>query len=272
VLSGSGPFAIAPLHKVAVRIQFTPAVVGKADASLNITSSDPRRPTVPVALSGHGRASILGLPATVTFGKVGIGVTPGSTTFAVRNVGIGRLTGSVSTLATPFSVSAGAGTFNLAPGQKQPVIVQFMPAAVGHTSATLSITSDDPAHLSVNLPIGGTGVGGHLLVNLPPIPPALAPTLGFGKVSSVTTRTRTFTITNTARGVLNGSVGAFALGSPFSLSQGAGAFTLQPHQSLTIGVTFAPVATGRVTATLMITDTAPGIPALVEVAMTGRGT
>ena len=150
--------------------------------------------------------------------------------------------------------------------------MQFAPAAVGHTSATLSITSDDPAHLSVNLPIGGTGVGGRLLVNLPPIPPALTPTLGFGKVSSSTARTRTLTVTNTARGVLNGSVGAFAVGGLFTVSLDAGAFTLKPHQSLTIDVTFAPVATGRMTATLMITDTAPGTPALVGVAMTGRGT
>jgi hypothetical protein len=36
-------------------------------------------------------------------------------------------------------------------------------------------------------------------------------------------------------------------------------------------VQFAPLATGRATATLTITDFAPGTPATVKVAMAGRG-
>ncbi len=272
VLSGFGPFAIAPLHKTAVTIQFTPTLIGKATGSLNITSSDLHHPVFTVALVGHGVAGTLALPVSMGFGRVGIGVTPGSMRFAVRNSGIGMLTGSVGALAAPFNVSAGGGTFNLAPGQKQFVTVQFTPTVIGHVSATLAIISDDPAHPSVNLPIGGIGVGGHLVVNLAaPIPPAVLPTLGFGPVARSTTLTKTFTVTNAARGVLNGSVGAFAIGSPFTLTQGAAAFTLQPHQSLTIGVQFAPTVTGRATATLVMTDTAPGTPATVKVSVAGRG-
>jgi hypothetical protein len=65
--------------------------------------------------------------------------------------------------------------------------------------------------------------------------------------------------------------GVFANGSLFSLTPGARAFTLQPLQSLTIGVQFAPIATGRTTVTLVITDIAPGTPASVSVIAVGRG-
>jgi hypothetical protein len=43
-------------------------------------------------------------------------------------------------------------------------------------------------------------------------------------------------VANSGREVLSGSVGGFAIGSPFSLTQGAGAFILQPHQSLMVTV------------------------------------
>jgi len=272
VLSGLGPFAIAPLHKTAVTIQFTPTMIGRASANLNIISTDPHHPTFEVALIGHGVAGTLALPVGLGFGPVGIGVTPQSITFAVKNIGIGMLTGSVGGLGEPLSVSAGTGAFNLAPGHKQFVTVQFAPTVAGHVGTTLLITSDDPAHPSVSLPISGSGDGGHLVVNLPaPIPPATMPTLGFGAVAKNTTLTKPFSVTNSGRGVLSGSVDAFAIGSPFSLSQGAGAFTLQPHQSLTIGVQFAPLATGKMIATLVTTDSAPGAPASVGVIVAGRG-
>ncbi len=272
VLSGLGPFEIAPLHKTTVKLQFSPTATGKASGTLNIASTDPHHLSFPVTLIGHGVAGTLKLPAGIGFGSVGIGVTPASMTFAVKNTGIGTLTGSVGALSAPFSVTVGIGPFNLAPGQKQSVTVQFTPTNVGHAGAKLSIISDDAAHPSVNLPIGGKGVGGHLIVNLAaPIPPALLPTLGFGKVKANTTLIKMFTVTNSARGVLNGSVGTFAGGSPFSVVQGVGAFTLQPHQSLTIGVQFAPIAKGKKTDSLVITDTAPGAPATVKVAVSGKG-
>ncbi len=274
VLSGFGPFEIAPLHKTTVTLQFAPTAIGKAAGTLDIASTDPTLPnhTFKVALSGRGVAGTLTIPASVGFGSIGIGVAPGSTTFAVKNTGIGTLTGSVGALSAPFNVSAGGGPFTLAPGQKQPVTVQFTPAGAGHVGAKFTITSDDAAHPSVNLSIGGTGVAGHLMVNLPaPVPPAVLRTLGFGKVKTNATLTRTFTVTNSAIGVLDGNVGTFPVGSPFSITQGGGPYTLQPHESLMIGVQFAPVATGKTTATLVITNTAPGTPASVKVATSGNG-
>jgi hypothetical protein len=97
------------------------------------------------------------------------------------------------------------------------------------------------------------------------------PKLGFGTVAKNTTLIKTFIVTNSGRGVLSGSVGGFAIGSPFSLTQGAGAFILEPHQSLTIGVQFGPLATGKAVATLLLMDTAPGVPASVGVILAGRG-
>jgi len=204
------------------------------------------------------------LPAGVFFGKVGIGVAPATITFDVGNAGIGTLNGSVGTLSAPFSLTSGAGAFTLAPGRSHPVTVQFTPTAAGSAPASLAITSNDPAHPSVNLPIGGKGVGGNLVIDVPPSTP-----LAFGQVARGTGVFKRFTITNSGRGKLTGSVGA--LTSPFTVTRGGGAFTLLPLQSMIIGVEFAPSVKGHATGTLTISVDSPGTPASASLTLVGTG-
>ena len=107
---------------------------------------------------------------------------------------------------------AGLGPFAIAPLHKTAITLQFTPTVISRGSANLNIISTDPHHPTFEVALIGRGVGGHLIVNLPaPIPPATMPKLGFGTVAKNTTLIKTFTVTNSGRGVLSGSVGGFAI-------------------------------------------------------------
>lgn len=264
-ITAEGPFGIPPLGSLGVKIRFTPTVVGPVSQTFNIPSGDVRHPSVNVGLFGNGRPGRLTLPATsFFFGRVGIGVPPGALAFKLSNSGIGKLNGSVGTLSPPFSVALGSGPFSLLPGATWKVKLTFTPESVGPVRSTLAVTSDDPAKPSVNLTIDGTGVAGHLVVNLPP-----PPSLFFGPVRTGSAMAKAFTITNTAKGLLRGSVGA--LDPPYSVTLGAGAFALNPGQSRTIRVRFAPTSTGRFPASLVTSVDAPSAPASATIAIGGRG-
>lgn len=79
--------------------------------------------------------------------------------FKIKNTGRTSLLGTVGALGAPFQVSAGTGTFSLAPGQSINVTVEFTPSTSGRVTQTLKITSTDPAQQTVNLPVAGNGKG-----------------------------------------------------------------------------------------------------------------
>jgi hypothetical protein len=70
---------------------------------------------------------------------------------------MGILHGNVGASTGPFAVTAGSGGFTLNDGGTQNVTIQFSPLATGAAVGTLSIASDDPKHLSVNVNLKGTG-------------------------------------------------------------------------------------------------------------------
>jgi hypothetical protein len=74
----------------------------------------------------------------------------------ITNHGKGMLSGSVSGPAgSPFS-AIGTGPFAFSPGNSRRVKVTFSPTSKGTFPAELTITSDDPDHPSINVPITGT--------------------------------------------------------------------------------------------------------------------
>src|SRR6202030_4371020 len=83
-----------------------------------------------------------------------------SATVKVINHGTGTLAGSVSGPAgSPFS-ALGTGPFTFSPGGARRIKVTFSPTVKGKFKAVLTITSNDPKHPSVSVPITGTATGG----------------------------------------------------------------------------------------------------------------
>ena len=94
--------------------------------------------------------------------------------------------------------------------------------------------------------------------------------LDFGSVPIGTASERLVSISNPGDGPLTGTV-ALAAGSPFTLVEGGGAFTLAPGGFLGVTVRFTPAAGGAATATLRITHDAPGVPNPYPVQLVGEG-
>ncbi len=154
IVSGSGPFSLAARQARSVTVQFAPVDPVPYAGPIAIISSDPKHPMANVSVNGVGVAGKVKVPSAVSFGSVKIGKTP-TKTFNVSNNGLGVLHGSVDTLAAPFSVTSGGGSFILFHGQSTPVTVQFAPTSTQKASATLTITSDDPVHPTVGVTISG---------------------------------------------------------------------------------------------------------------------
>lgn len=112
------------------------------------------------AESGH-----IEVPAGVAFGTVCIG-SVGRAPLNVCNTGDGNLTVSGISSSNPsvFAITTPSAGFPIviSPGSCFPFEVTYTPSGVGPQTATLTISSDDPAHPSTNVPATGESAGGLL--------------------------------------------------------------------------------------------------------------
>ncbi|HUU30027.1 MAG TPA: PQQ-binding-like beta-propeller repeat protein [archaeon] len=93
---------------------------------------------------------------TLDFGQVSLG-SSGMQTFHIQNEGNGNLAVSgISSDNEVFTVDPASAT--IAPGDSQAVTVTFSPTAFGYTSATITITSNDPDEGSLAIPASGKGI------------------------------------------------------------------------------------------------------------------
>jgi len=77
----------------------------------------------------------------------------------VSNQGKGPLTVTVGSSAFPFAVTAGGGSFTLAPKARRNVSILFSPTSAGSFSGTLAIASSDPRTPLVNVKLKGKATG-----------------------------------------------------------------------------------------------------------------
>lgn len=176
-------------------------------------------------------------PTSKDFGIVTVGSTK-DMEFRINNTGKGKLKGTASTSA-PFSIVSG-GSFSLAAGASQAVVVRFSPTTAGSFSDNLSVTSNGG---NASLPVTGTGATAPAI--------SVTPTsLSFGSVAVGNSADRSFTIQNTGSGTLAGTCNTAA---PFSLPNGC-SFSLSAGQSQTINVHFSPTATGSFTGNVGLTS------------------
>jgi len=188
------------------------------------------------------------VPAGVAFGAVCTG-TIGHATLNICNTGAAdlKVTG-ISSSNPAFAVTTPSGGFPilLAPGSCIPLDATFTPSGVGPQSATITISSDDPAHPSVAVTATAESAAGSLGLSPNQL---FAPTViqSVGPCRSP----RPFVVSNTGTcnlTITNITIGGANAGD-YSLS-GLPAFpvTLQPgHQigSGDLNVVFAPTALAR---------------------------
>lgn len=156
VTAGSGAFILAPGQEETVTVQFAPTSAGAASTSLVIASNDPKHPSVNVKITGTSVAGSLSVSPVLIFSTTAVG-TSSTKVLTIRNIGAGVLHGNVGASTGPFVVIAGSGPFTLNDGKTWTVTLQFTPVEKGAAAGVLSILSDDPKHLSVNVNLKGTG-------------------------------------------------------------------------------------------------------------------
>lgn len=266
---GSFPLHVTQSSSQAITVQCTPSATGTRIATLTLETTASLLPTgnnqkiynlqcnTP---AGAGFSSTPTPSTALNFGSVNIGssavqnITVAETGSATLNVSLVSLSGvnagDFSVSGLPLSIADG--------GAARSIGVTCTPTAAGTRSATLILSTDDPAKTSVSYPLSCTGIAvtpSNPVFNSTPLPSV---GLSFGNVSTTTGASQTISITNTGNATLSVSLSSLGgvnasdfsvTGLPLSIVNGT------PAQNITVSC--KPSALGTRTATLNLNTNDP---------------
>jgi sugar lactone lactonase YvrE len=262
-----------------VAIASVPSITGGFNGTLTITGNSLNQAGTSQAatLSGTGNnapvAKVSINPSSVSFGNQNVGTLSAAKTVTLSNIGTASLTIAGISLSGPnspdFGVSTNCGG-SLAVNASCTVSLTFTPSAAGARSASLTF-SDSVAGSPQAISITGTGTQPQAPPPPPPgvtlNPPSISfPTQNLGASSSPVT----VTLTNSGGSSLSlsGISMSGSNGPDFPMTTTCGP-TLAPGASCNLNVAFKPLAAGLRSASLTLTDNAPG--SLQTVPLSGTG-
>jgi trimeric autotransporter adhesin len=214
--------------------------------------------------------SITLTPTSLTFAVTAVGATSAPQSVTVKNTGTGTVTLNSETItganATSFIKSGTTCGASLAAGASCTVSVEFHPTGTGPLPASLSV-ADNATGSPQTATLSGTGVtAGGPVVSLSTASIAF-PSIAVGS----TTIAQGVTLTNTGGSALTISSIGLTGGSPASFVEiGYCGTSLASGASCGLYTAFKPGQVAALSASLTITDNAPGSPRTVSV--TGTGT
>lgn len=251
------PITIAPQQSASLSVTFSPSAAGTVSGTLTVATSaswggrnKQHTSTSTVALSGTGYTvaspGYLNAPSSMNLGSALIGTSQtqvlklsnsGGSTLNILSAGVSSTGFSVSGLTFPYPLVAGASA-NFS--------VTFTPNSVGTATATLAVTSDasDP---SISVALSGTATTTTGTLAVTPI------SMSFGAIMVGTSQSQTGNITASGGSVTLSS--ASSNNSQFTLSGLTLPVTIAAGQTLPYTVTFAPTATGSVSANIAFVTT-----------------
>jgi len=246
-----------------INVTFTPSVAGPLSGSISISDQATNSPQM-ISLSGSGAGTVIvtPTPSSLTFPSQTVGTTSSSQQVTVKNTGA---------VATPLSIGAATGDFaqtnncssTLASGGSCTLTVTFTPTTTGTRTGSISITDQ-----ATNSPqsVGLTGTGAAATVTVTATPTTLTfPATAVGSTSA----SQAITVKNTGTGNTTVSIAAstnFAQTNNCPVSP----TTLNAGVSCTVNATFAPTATGSLSGTISVTDSASNSPQMVSLTGTGK--
>ncbi|MCX5859445.1 MAG: choice-of-anchor D domain-containing protein [Proteobacteria bacterium] len=246
-------------------LTFHPTGVSAYSDTLVISSNDPRKPAVRLALTGSGITppEIQLSPVFLDFQTVSIGGAK-SLAFAILNTGGSLLTvNSLALTGTGFSLPyPPSATFQINPGNSQNIQVDFSPPVTAAYSGQVQVQSNAP--LSPTATVSLSGIGAVPPPPSPPTPPSaffVSPnSLDFGTLTTDSSTELTFQIEN--RGTKDLQISS-------CVSSGAGfALVDLPSLPLIIGaslqqqirVRFSPATPGSFEGSIAISSDDPDAP------------
>jgi len=239
--------------------KFTPSAAGPQTGKVAIVTNSGE--TVDVALSGNTPTNTVSVvPTSASFGNVPVGST-NSQTFTVTNHGsttVSVLSKSISGIG--LSISGLASGLQIGSGQSSTFNVAFKPAQTGAITGSASVDfSASGKTIALTVPVSGNGVAATGALQASPS------ALSFGDVAVGKSSSLALKVTNAGNSSVTITRSAVT-GSGFSVS-GLSALTLQPGQSDSVPVVFAPASTGSVSGNISIST----FSATASVALSGSG-
>jgi Abnormal spindle-like microcephaly-assoc'd, ASPM-SPD-2-Hydin len=250
----TAPMTISAGQSMSFSVQFAPAAAGSVNGSISIANDATGSP-VAIALTGTGtQAGISASPASASFGNVTVGAS-NSQPIMLTNAGNVALTISAATVSgTGFSITGAPTT--IAAGGNASFNAVFTPTTSGSVTGSLSPTSNAPGSPLV-IPFTGTGVAASYLLGTNPA------SLSFGNITLNGTSSLPVTLTNNGNSNITIS-GVTVSGSGFSTSGVTSGLTLQPSQTATLNVAFAPTTAGAAAGSITVTSNASNSPATIS--------
>jgi hypothetical protein len=154
-------------------VTFRPtAPFAKKSATLNISSNDPKKPSLSVKLSGQVLPPKISVtPTKLDFGSLNVGVTSATKPVTIKNTGVSDLEISSLTITgshpSDFVQESNDSEFppstcpsTLPSGSSCNVNIRFTPHATGDRGASLNVLSDDPKKSAVVIKLSGKALSG----------------------------------------------------------------------------------------------------------------
>jgi hypothetical protein len=261
----SGTYIFTGLSNGSYTVTPSKAGFGFTPASRNITVNNANVGSV--NFSSAALAPVVQLsPTSVAFGSISVGTPSNAWTVTLSNIGTAGLTITSISMAGfnpgDFTQTNNCGS-SLAIGANCTINVTFTPAVAGSRSGSLRVT-DNATGSPQSVSLTGTGLGPA--VTLSPTSVAFPVTLDFA-----TSATQTVTVRNSGTTTL--TISSIAItgtnASEFAISSKTCGTTLAASYSCTVGITFRPQVAAARSASLTITDNAPGSPR--SATLTGTG-
>lgn len=234
--------------------------------------------------SAHGQLIVN--PASVNFGSVQAGAST-SQTLILSNSSKSDLTVSQATVAGQgFSLRGPSLPLTLTAGQNVAVNLVFAPVSAGSASGSLSVLTsaisihdrsgkhDSVSTTTTTVVLSGTGsVASPAPAVAPPgVLVAYPSSLGFAALQAGTSQTLPATLTNsggTAVTISQATILQTTTGNSFALNGLSLPTTLAAGQSVTFGVTFAPLSAGSASGSISINSDASNPTLMISLAGTG---
>jgi Abnormal spindle-like microcephaly-assoc'd, ASPM-SPD-2-Hydin len=230
------PLTLIPGQSTSFSVVFAPQSTGSASGTLALTNNGSSS-TLSVALSGTAVAagSLSATPTSFSFGSLQVG-TNQTQTETLKNIGGDSLTISQATVSgAGFSYTGLSLPLTLAANQSMTFGVVFAPTAAAASSGSISLTITGSS-TTVDIALSGTGVAPATLTATPA-------SLTFTNITVGQSQAQTETVKNV--GGENATISlATVAGTGFSISGISAPVTLNPGQSASFSVTFAPESAG----------------------------
>jgi hypothetical protein len=238
-------------------VTFTPTASGARSAQLSLSDS---AGTQTAQLSGTGNATATDTlsAATLTFAQQTVGSTSAAQSVMLTNTGDVALTLIATSVSSNEFTATNACGNSLAAHSTCAIQVNFIPAAVGTRSATLTI---EDQFRSQSVALSGTGAA-------PPGVSLLPVSLSFAATGvGLTSQPQSLMLTNNGGQTLN--ISSVTASPGFVITANTCAATLAVNAACSLLVAFAPAAAGAATGAITFLDNAPAPMQTVTLSGTG---